>query len=73
MFCMDVLDLPPLVFAPCASINYINPLLSTIIAPMGCKIFRQVEDGFLPAVSAGGFCLCRQSSTRHSSTVAQRS
>ena len=73
MSCMSVLDLPPLVFAPCALINYINPLLSIIIALMGCEIFRQVEDGFLPAASAGGFCLCRQSSTRHSSTAGQRS
>lgn len=41
-FCMGVLGLSPLAYAPWAFFNYINPLLSIILAYMGFGIFRQV-------------------------------
>ena len=40
-FCMGVLGLSPLAYAPWAFFNYINPLLSIILAYMGFGIFRQ--------------------------------
>ena len=41
-FCMGVLGLSPLLYAPWALFNYINPILSIILAYMGFGIFRQV-------------------------------
>ena len=41
-FCMGVLGLSPLAFAPWAFFNYINPLLSILLAYMGFGIFRQI-------------------------------
>ena len=41
-FCMGVLGLSPLLYAPWALFNYINPVLSIILAYMGFGIFRQV-------------------------------
>lgn len=40
-FCMGVLGLSPLLYAPWALFNYINPVLSIILAYMGFGIFRQ--------------------------------
>jgi NhaC family Na+:H+ antiporter len=42
-FCMGVLGMSPLEYAPWAFFNYINPLLSIILAYMGFGIFRQVS------------------------------
>ena len=39
---MGVLGLSPLAFAPWAFFNYINPLLSILLAYMGFGIFRQI-------------------------------
>ena len=41
-FCMGVLGLSPLAYAPWALFNYVNPILSIILAYMGIGIFRQV-------------------------------
>ena len=41
-FCMGVLGMSPLEYAPWTFFNYINPLLSIILAYMGFGIFRQV-------------------------------
>ena len=41
-FCMGVLGLSPLLYAPWALFNYINPILSIILAYLGFGIFRQV-------------------------------
>ena len=41
-FCMGVLGLSPLAYAPWALFNYINPILSIILAYMGFGIFRRV-------------------------------
>ena len=41
-FCMGVLGLSPLLYAPWALFNYINPVLSIVLAYMGFGIFRQV-------------------------------
>ncbi len=41
-FCMGVLGVSSLAYAPWALFNYINPLLSIILAYMGFGIFRQV-------------------------------
>ena len=43
-FCMGVLGLSPLVYAPWALFNYINPILSILLAYMGFGIFRQVAN-----------------------------
>ena len=41
-FCMGVLGVSSLAYAPWALFNYVNPLLSIILAYMGFGIFRQV-------------------------------
>ena len=43
-FCMGVLGLSTLAYAPWALFNYINPILSIVLAYLGFGIFRQVTE-----------------------------
>ena len=43
-FCMGVLGLSTLAYAPWALFNYINPILSIVLAYLGFGIFRKVAD-----------------------------
>ena len=43
-FCMGVLGLSSLEYAPWALFNYINPILSIVLAYLGFGIFRQVTE-----------------------------